>query len=61
MKRKDPDPDKKITNADEQDVVVNQSTADHGFDEPVSQEKEAAPEPATEKIKNEERRESIEK
>jgi hypothetical protein len=40
---------------------VNQSTADHGFDEPVSQEKEAAPEPATEKIKNEERRESIEK
>jgi len=66
MKRKDPDPDKKITNADEQDVVVNQSTADHGFDEPVSSEpvspeKEAVPEPAPEKTKNEERREPIEK
>ena len=60
MKTKDPDPDKKITNADEQDVVVNQSTAEHGFDEP-SPEKEAAPEPAAEKTKNEERRESIEK
>lgn len=61
MKDPDPDPDKKITNTDEQEVVVNQSTVDHGFDEPGSSEKETAPEPASENTKKEERRESLKK
>jgi hypothetical protein len=34
----DPDPDKRITNSDEQDVAVNHSTKEEGgYDEPVSQ------------------------
>jgi hypothetical protein len=35
-----PDPDtKKVTNQDEQEVVVNHSTVEeHGYDEPVSHE-----------------------
>ena len=38
MERKD-DPDKRITNADEQDVAVNHSTRQEGgFDEPASTE-----------------------
>ncbi len=35
--RTDPDPDKRITNSDEQEVAVNQSTHEEGgFDEPAS-------------------------
>jgi hypothetical protein len=39
----DPDPGraKAVTNADEQDVAVNHSSAEHGYDEPAS---ERAPE-----------------
>lgn len=35
--RTDPDPDKRITNSDEQEVAVNQSTREEGgYDEPAS-------------------------
>lgn len=37
MSWNEPDPDKRITNADEQEVAVNQSTHEEGgFDEPAS-------------------------
>lgn len=36
MKTTENGPDKKITNADEQDVVINQSTIEPGFDDPAS-------------------------
>jgi len=42
----DPDPEKekkKITNADEQDVVVNQSTKEEGYDEPAPAKKQPDP------------------
>lgn len=37
MMRNNPDPDKRITNSDEQEVAVNHSTRDEGgYDEPAS-------------------------
>jgi len=39
----DPDPEKekkKVTNADEQDVVVNHSTKEEGYDEPAPAKKQ---------------------
>jgi hypothetical protein len=38
----DPGRQKAVTNADEQEVAVNHSTADHGYDEPVTSEPTAA-------------------
>jgi hypothetical protein len=35
---KDPGRPKAITNADEQEVAVNHSTADHGYDEPKNED-----------------------
>jgi hypothetical protein len=35
---KDPGRPKAITNADEQEVAVNHSTADHGYDEPTNED-----------------------
>ena len=71
MKMSDPGPkEKKVTNADEQDVVVNHSTTDQGFDEPASSadspevqenpEKEVVPEVDDEEVE-EDRTKSEEK
>ena len=52
MERADPGPEeKKRTNEDEQDIAVNQSTQDHGYDEPVEEKKVESEEPVTESVK----------
>jgi hypothetical protein len=53
----DPDPEKKITNTDEQDVVVNHSTKEEGgYDEPVtsgSDDKNKEPDASEAKVSEE--------
>lgn len=48
MKTIENGPDEKITNADEQEVVINQSTIESGFDDPASVRKPRADENAAE-------------
>ena len=42
VKEPDPGRPKAVTNTDEQEVAVNHSTADHGYDEPASSTTPAA-------------------
>jgi hypothetical protein len=51
---KDPGRQKAVTNADEQEVAVNHSTADHGYDEPVASEPTAAAPAESENVAAEE-------